>query len=514
MGQKPHQEATTNEISTLNMSYILAIDQGTTSTRAIVFDKKGNTIAVAQQEITQYFPKPGWVEHNPVEIWETVRDTVKEVVEKVGAANIAAIGITNQRETTVVWDKRTGKPVYNAIVWQSRQTVDICESLKARGLDPEVRYKTGLLIDAYFSGTKIKWILDFVPGAQSEAFAGNLLFGTIDTWLLWNLSEERTHATDYTNASRTMLYNIRDLRWDAELMSAFDIPASMMPQVMDSSAVYDHAKKEVLGIEGIPISGIAGDQQAALFGQGCFEDGMAKNTYGTGCFMLMNTGETAVASQNGLLTTIAWGLNGEVTYALEGSIFVAGSAVKWMRDTVELFKDVSETEQHAMSLSSSEGVYVVPAFVGLGTPYWDSEVRGSIFGLTRGSSRSHLIRATLESVAYQTKDVLSVMEKDSGIALRALRVDGGMVRNNFLMQFQSDLLRVKVERPVVQETTALGAAYLAGIAIGYWKDKADIAQNWQLEHRFSPQMDENLANKHYRGWQKAVEAARVFKLEE
>lgn len=494
------------------MNYILAIDQGTTSTRAIIFDRQGNTIAVAQEEITQHFPKPGWVEHNAVEIWETVQATVREVVGKVGAGNIAAIGITNQRETTVVWDKRTGKPVYNAIVWQSRQTVDICEALKARGLDPEVRYKTGLLIDAYFSGTKIKWVLDNVPGAQADAFAGNLLFGTIDTWILWNLTEERVHATDYTNASRTMLYNIRELAWDEELLAAFDIPRSMLPKVMDSSAIYGHAKKEILGIEDIPVSGIAGDQQAALFGQGCFAEGMAKNTYGTGCFMLMNTGEQAVASQNGLLTTIAWGLQGKVEYALEGSIFVAGSAVKWMRDTVQLFNDAAETEQHALSLASNEGVYVVPAFVGLGTPYWDSEVRGAIFGLTRGSSRSHLIRATLESVAYQTKDVLDVMERDSGIQLKTLRVDGGMVRNNFLMQFQSDILGVNVERPVVQETTALGAAYLAGLAVGYWKDEADIAKNWQLDRAFAPQMPEAEAARLYRGWGKAVEAARVFKL--
>ncbi|MCB0543458.1 MAG: glycerol kinase GlpK [Saprospiraceae bacterium] len=494
------------------MKYILAIDQGTTSTRAIVFDKQGNTIAVAQQEITQHFPKPGWVEHNPVEIWESVQATVRQVVDRVGASNIAAIGITNQRETTVVWDKRTGKPVYNAIVWQSRQTADICSELKKKGLDPEVREKTGLLIDAYFSGTKVKWILDYVPGAQAEAFAGNLLFGTIDTWVLWNLSEERRHATDYTNASRTMLYNIRDLKWDEGLCHALDVPAGMLPEVVDSSAAYGHARADILGVEGIPVCGIAGDQQAALFGQGCFSPGMAKNTYGTGCFMLMNTGDQAVASPNGLLTTIAWGLGGKVEYALEGSIFVAGSAVKWMRDTVELFSDAAETEPLALSLPSSEGVYVVPAFVGLGTPYWDSEVRGAIFGLTRGSSRSHLVRATLESVAYQTKDVLDVMEKDSGIRLKALRVDGGMVRNNFLMQFQSDVLGVDVERPVVQETTALGAAYLAGLAVGYWKDEADIAKNWQLDATFNPQMSPEQADQLYRGWQKAVEAARVFKM--
>lgn len=493
------------------MSYILAIDQGTTSTRAIVFDKKGNIIAVSQQEITQFFPKPGWVEHNASEIWDTVRDTVKEVTDKVGADNITAIGITNQRETTVVWDKRTGKPVYNAIVWQSRQTVDICESLKTRGLDPEVRYKTGLLIDAYFSGTKIKWILDHVPGAREDARAGHLLFGTIDTWVLWNLTEGQVHATDYTNASRTMIYNIREKCWDADLLAALEIPDSMLPAVMDSSTVYGVARADLMGTDGIPVAGIAGDQQAALFGQGCFSPGMAKNTYGTGCFMLMNTGTEAVASPNGLLTTIAWGIGGEVEYALEGSIFVAGSAVKWMRDTVELFTDVAETDPIARTLTSSEGVYFVPAFVGLGTPYWDSEVRGAIFGLTRGSSRSHLIRATLESVAYQTRDVLSVMEKDSGISLKGLRVDGGMVANNFLMQFQSDILRVNVERPVVQETTALGAAYLAGLAVGYWKDKQDIAGNWQLDLAFSPQMPVEEAETLYQGWLKAVEAARVFK---
>lgn len=493
------------------MSYILAIDQGTTSTRAIVFDKKGNIIAVSQQEITQFFPKPGWVEHNASEIWDTVRDTVKEVTDKVGADNITAIGITNQRETTVVWDKRTGKPVYNAIVWQSRQTVDICESLKTRGLDPEVRYKTGLLIDAYFSGTKIKWILDHVPGAREDARAGHLLFGTIDTWVLWNLTEGQVHATDYTNASRTMIYNIREKCWDADLLAALEIPDSMLPAVMDSSTVYGVGRADLMGTDGIPVAGIAGDQQAALFGQGCFSPGMAKNTYGTGCFMLMNTGIEAVASPNGLLTTIAWGIGGEVEYALEGSIFVAGSAVKWMRDTVELFTDVAETDPIARTLTSSEGVYFVPAFVGLGTPYWDSEVRGAIFGLTRGSSRSHLIRATLESVAYQTRDVLSVMEKDSGISLKGLRVDGGMVANNFLMQFQSDILRVNVERPVVQETTALGAAYLAGLAVGYWKDKQDIAGNWQLDLAFSPQMPAEEAETLYQGWLKAVEAARVFK---
>jgi glycerol kinase len=494
------------------MSCIVAIDQGTTSTRCIAFDQAGNIVAVALEEITQFFPKPGWVEHNPVEIWESVRSTLLKVAKKVGPKNIRAIGITNQRETTVVWDKQTGKPVYNAIVWQSRQTVEICEALKAKGLDPEIRYKTGLLIDAYFSGTKIKWILDHVAGVKAAAEAGQLLFGTIDTWLLWNLSEDRTHATDYTNASRTMLFNIRELRWDPEILEAFEIPESMLPTVRDSSHVFGHTGSSLGELAGLPIAGIAGDQQAALFGQGCFEAGMAKNTYGTGCFMLMNTGQEVVASPNGLLTTIAWGLNGKIEYALEGSIFVAGSAVKWMRDTVELFSDAADTERHAMSLDSTEGVYLVPAFVGLGTPYWDSEVRGAIFGLTRGTTRSHLIRATLESVAYQTKDVLSVMEQDSGIRLKSLRVDGGMVANQFLMQFQSDMLGVNVERPMVQETTALGAAYLAGLATGFWKSKADISEKWQLERRFLPKMPPSEAQRLYAGWLKAVEAARVFKL--
>jgi len=499
------------------MKYILSLDQGTTSSRAIVFDKKGNGIATAQQEFTQFFPKPGWVEHDAMEIWESVQQVMRQVLREINPADIAAIGITNQRETTVVWDKRTGLPVYNAIVWQSRQTMDICDDLKKRGFEPAVRQKTGLVIDAYFSGSKIKWILDQVPGARSLAEAGHLLFGTIDTWLLWNLSEEKTHATDYTNASRTMLYDIHELRWDAELCAALDVPANMLPKVMDSSAVYGHARADILGFPSggngkpIPVSGMAGDQQAALFGQVCFQPGEAKNTYGTGCFMLMNTGEKAVQSKGGLLTTIAWGLGGKVEYALEGSIFVAGSAVKWLRDALELVKEAADTEAYAKSLESSEGVYVVPAFVGLGTPYWDSEVRGAIFGLTRGSGKAHLIRATLESIAYQTKDVLSVMEKDSGIRLKALRVDGGMVKNDFLMQFQADLLGTRVERPVVQETTALGAAYLAGLAVGFWKDYADIAQNWQLEKVFKPMMKKADSQKLYKGWQLAVKAVRAFK---
>jgi glycerol kinase len=495
----------------MSKKYILSIDQGTTSSRAIVFDKKGNIIAVAQQEFTQFFPKPGWVEHDANEIWQSVQNVVREVLREVDANDIAAIGITNQRETTVVWDKNTGQPIYNAIVWQSRQTMDICDSLKAKGLDATVRAKTGLLIDAYFSGTKIRWILDHVDGAQAAAERGDLLFGTIDTWVLWNLSNEKTHATDYTNASRTMLYDIHALAWDDEICAALNVPKAMLPKVMDSSAHFGTARTDVMGVAGIAVSGIAGDQQAALFGQGCFGEGMAKNTYGTGCFMLMNTGTRGVTSKNGLLTTIAWGVDGKVEYALEGSIFVAGSAVKWLRDGAGLIKDAADTEGYAKSLASNDGVYLVPAFVGLGTPYWDSEVRGAIFGLTRGSGKAQLIRATLESIAYQTKDVLSAMEKDSGIKLTALRVDGGAVKNNFLMQFQSDMLGTKVERPVIQETTALGAAYLAGLAVGFWKDKADIAKNWQLETAFKPKMKAAERTMLYKGWKLAVKAARVFK---
>ena len=500
------------KITTSRMKkYILSIDQGTTSSRAIVFDKKGNAIASAQQEFTQIFPHPGWVEHNAEEIWQSVQNVVQSVLREVKPSDIVAIGITNQRETAVVWDKNTGKPIYNAIVWQSRQTMGICDDLKAKGLDPSVRAKTGLLIDAYFSGTKVTWMLNNVEGARAKAEKGDLLFGTIDTWILWNLTQEQVHVTDVTNASRTMLYNIHDLKWDAELCEALTVPASMLPTVMESSAVYGTAKSSIMGIAGIPVSGIAGDQQAALFGQACFSKGMAKNTYGTGCFMLMNTGEKAVTSKNGLLTTIAWSVGGKVEYALEGSIFVAGSAVQWLRDSVELVNDAADTEGYANSLVSSEGVYVVPAFVGLGTPYWDSEVRGAIFGLTRGSSKAHLIRATLESICFQTRDVLSAMEKDAGIKLKGLRVDGGAVKNNFLMQFQADMLATKVERPVVQETTALGAAYLAGLAVGYWADKADIGKNWQLETPFKPKMKRNEANNLYKGWKLAVKAARVFK---
>jgi glycerol kinase len=492
--------------------YILSIDQGTTSSRAIVFDKKGNAIFSAQQEFLQQYPQPGWVEHDALEILQSVKNVVSQVLQQVDVSEIAAIGISNQRETTVIWDKETGKPIYNAIVWQSRQTASLCEQLKYRGLEPTVRAKTGLLIDAYFSATKIQWILNHVPDARRQAETGKLLFGTIDTWLLWNLTQEKLHLTDYTNASRTMLFNIHTLQWDAELLFALNIPARILPEVVNSSQVYGTGISALFGEHQLPISGMAGDQQAALFGQVCFEEGTAKNTYGTGCFMLMNTGKKAVISKNGLLTTIAWGIDNVIEYALEGSIFVAGSAVQWLRDELEFFEDAAESEHWATQVPDTGGVYVVPAFVGLGTPYWDSEVRGAAFGMTRGTKKAHLIRATLEAIAFKTKDVLTVMESDSGIQLKALRVDGGAVKNNFLMQFQSDVLGVKVERPVMQETTALGAAYLAGLAVGFWKDKQEIMENWQLDKVFEPNMTDFEINQRYKGWKKAVEAARVFKL--
>ncbi|MBD0260790.1 MAG: glycerol kinase GlpK, partial [Cytophagales bacterium] len=448
------------------MSYILAIDQGTTSTRAILFDQAGTIRYIAQKEFTQYFPQPGWVEHDADEIWASVGSVIGEILSKVPAAEIEAVGITNQRETAVVWDKTTGQPVYRAIVWQSRQTVDICEDLKARGYENTFRRKTGLLVDAYFSGTKVKWILDHVPGTREKARRGDLLFGTVDTWLVWKLTNGAIHVTDYTNASRTLLYNIFEREWDDELLDILEVPRTMLPEVKASSEVYGHTAG-LFGGRRIPVAGIAGDQQAALFGQACFSPGMAKNTYGTGCFMLMQTGEKAVLSQHGLLTTIAWGFDGKVEYALEGSIFVAGSAVQWLRDGLRMLRESKESETYASRVTSAEGVYVVPAFVGLGTPYWDSTVRGAVFGLTRGTQKEHFIRATLESMAYQTKDVLNAMQEDAGITLQSLRVDGGAVANNFLMQFQADVLGVPVQRPVVNETTALGAAYLAGLAVGF-----------------------------------------------
>ncbi len=492
---------------------MLAIDQGTTSTRAILFDKNGSIVGVAQKEFTQIFPQAGWVEHDAMEIWASVQSVISEVLAKypVSAGEVAAIGITNQRETTVVWDKHTGQPVYNAIVWQSRQTAEICDELKTKGYDETFRSKTGLLIDAYFSGTKVKWILDHVEGAREKAEKGDLLFGTVDTWLVWKFSGGKRHVTDYSNASRTLMYNIYDLKWDDELLEILGVPKSMLPEVCSSSEVYAVTEKSLFFGEEVPISGIAGDQQAALFGQACYEPGMAKNTYGTGCFMLMNTGENAVRSRHGLLTTIAWGLNGKIEYALEGSIFVAGSAIQWLRDGLQLIKTAAETEGLANSVDSTDGVYVVPAFVGLGTPYWDSDARGAVFGLTRGTTREHFVRATLESLAYQTKDVLSSMEADSGIQLKKLRVDGGATANNFLMQFQSDLLGVPVERPVVLETTALGAAYLAGLAVGFWNEKEEIAENWAVDHTYEPRMDDKIREKLYNGWVKAVQATRTFK---
>lgn len=494
-------------------TFILSLDQGTTSSRAILFNKKGEIVHVAQKEFTQLFPKPGWVEHNANEIWGSILAVIASVLSEsnVKPEQIAGIGITNQRETTIVWDKETGMPVYHAIVWQSRQTSQICEQLKAAGYNELFREKTGLLIDAYFSGTKVKWILDHVEGAKEKAEAGKLLFGTIDTWLIYKLSGGRAHVTDYSNASRTMMFNIHELKWDEELLDILGVPASMLPEVRPSSEVYAKTVPYHFFGQEIPIAGAAGDQQAALFGQACFEEGMGKNTYGTGCFMLMNTGEKAVKSEHGLLTTIAWGLNGKVEYALEGSIFVAGSALQWLRDGLRMLKSASDSEAYAEKVESTEGVYVVPAFVGLGTPYWDSDVRGAVFGLTRGTTKEHFVRATLESLAYQTKDVLAAMEADSRIELKTLRVDGGAVKNNFLMKFQSDILDVPVERPVVNETTALGAAYLAGLAVGYWDSQQEIASQWAVDTRFEPQMTEATRQQLYSRWKKAVQAAMAFK---
>ncbi|MBX0357672.1 glycerol kinase GlpK [Halobacillus sp. Nhm2S1] len=493
--------------------YILSIDQGTTSSRAILFNKAGKIVETAQKEFEQFFPKPGWVEHDANEIWTSVLACIAEVLRKsdVSPQQIAGIGITNQRETAVVWDKNTGKPIYKAIVWQSRQTEDICKELRAAGHNDLFRGKTGLLLDPYFSGTKVKWMLDNVEGAREKAENGELLFGTIDTWLVYKLSGGKAHITDYSNASRTLMYNIYDLKWDEELLDILGVPASMLPEVKPSSEIYAHTVDYHFFGHEVPIAGVAGDQQAALFGQACFEKGMAKNTYGTGCFMLMNTGEEGVASDHGLLTTLAWGLDGKVEYALEGSIFVAGSAIQWLRDGLKMIEDAPQTEALATSVDSSDGVYLVPAFVGLGTPYWDSDARGAMFGLTRGTTKEHFVRATLESLAYQTKDVLDAMIADSGIDLKALRVDGGAVKNNFLMQFQSDILGVPVERPVVQETTALGSAFLAGLAVGYWKDKEEIKQQSENDRTFTSEMSEEEQQKLYKGWQKAVEATRQFK---
>ena len=498
----------------MEQRYILALDQGTTSSRAILFDHSGSVVGVAQREFAQVFPQPGWVEHNPREILTSILVTVTELLAntQVELGEVAAIGITNQRETTVVWDRATGQPIHNAIVWQSRQSLDICEQLKRDGCEPLVRERTGLLIDAYFSATKLRWILDHVDGAQQRAESGELLFGTIDSWLIWNLSGGATHVTDVSNAARTLLYDIHRRCWDDDLLAMLNIPRAMLPEVRSSSEIYAHtAPTQFFGAR-VPIAGVAGDQQAALFGQACFTAGMAKNTYGTGCFMLMNTGEQAVSSTHGLLTTIAWQLGDRVDYALEGSIFVAGSVIQWLRDGLRMLGKASDSQAYAERVASSDGVYMVPAFVGLGAPYWRSDVRGAVFGLSRGTSKEHFVRAALESMAYQSRDVLTAMEADAGMALKELRADGGAIANDFMAQFQSDMLGVPVLRPRVQETTALGAAYLAGLAVGFWQSCEEIASLWQVDRRFEPQMRETERDQLYRGWQDAVSATMGFRV--
>jgi glycerol kinase len=485
--------------------FVIALDQGTTSSRTVLFDEYGQVVDIAQQEFEQIYPKSGWVEHDPDEIAKTQLETLSAVIERnhISASEIVGIGITNQRETTVIWDKSTGKAIYNAIVWQDRRTAPICEELKTKGLEEYVRRNTGLVIDSYFSGTKIKWLLDNIEGAREKANNGELLFGTIDTWLVWHLTKGKSHVTDYSNASRTMLYNIKDLCWDDKLLTELDVPSSILPEVKPSG--FHFGDYELDGVK-IPIAGIAGDQQAALFGQACFEPGMAKNTYGTGCFMLMNTGEKIQYSENGLLTTIAWGLDDKVFYALEGSVFIAGASVQWLRDGLEFFSTASESEKLAAEVEGESGVYVVPAFAGLGAPYWDMYARGAVFGLTRDTGKNHLTKATLESIAYQTKDILNAMQEDSKIELAELKVDGGACANNFLMQFQADILDKRVERPEVIESTALGAAYLAGITVGLWK-KEDIISNRKIERIFTPTFDEAKRTRLYRGWKKAVKRA-------
>lgn len=503
----------TTETITREKKYIVALDQGTTSSRAVLFDRNANIIDIAQREFTQIYPKPGWVEHDPMEIWATQSSVLTEVLAKtdVHPDEVAAIGITNQRETTIVWEKETGKPVYNAIVWQCRRTADYCTGLKQN--EEMVRYireNTGLVIDPYFSGTKVKWILDNVEGAREKAEKGELLFGTVDTWLVWRMTQGRVHVTDHTNASRTMLYNIRSLEWDQKILDLFGIPRAMLPEVKASSEIYGKTNIGGKGGTRIPISGIAGDQQAALFGQMCVQPGMAKNTYGTGCFLLMNTGNEAVLSEHGLLTTIACGPRGEVNYALEGAVFVAGASIQWLRDEMKIIADATDSEYFATKVKDSNGVYVVPAFTGLGAPYWDPYARGAIFGLTRGVNSNHLIRATLESIAYQTRDVLEAMQADSGIRLHALRVDGGAVANNFLMQFQSDILGTRVERPEVREVTALGAAYLAGLAVGFWQNLDELQEKAVIEREFRPGIETTERNYRYSGWKKAVKRALAW----
>jgi len=488
------------------MRYIIALDQGTTSSRAILFDEAGGIVSIAQQEFTQIFPKSGWVEHSPNEILNSQLGVLQKLIsdKQLKANEIAAIGITNQRETTIIWDKKTGEPVYNAIVWQDKRTAFICEELKSKGLEDYVRQSTGLIIDSYFSGTKIKWILDNVPGAKARAQKGELAFGTIDTWLIWNLTKGQSHVTDYSNASRTMLYNIKSLSWDKTLLETLEIPMAILPEVKPSSGVFGKWKYD--GVE-IPIAGVAGDQQAALFGQACFEPGMAKNTYGTGCFMLMNTGDEMKLSKNGLVTTIAWGLDNKVEYAFEGSVFIAGAAVQWLRDGLHLIDQSKDAEYFANKVQGDSDVYVVPAFAGLGAPYWDMYARGAIFGLTRDTGKDHLIRATLESMAYQTKDILLAMEQDSGLKISSLKVDGGASANNFLMQFQADILNAEVERPIILESTAMGAAYLAGIGVGFWK-KEQIASRRKVDRTFTSSINNERRGRLYKGWLKAVERTK------
>ena len=495
--------------------YILALDQGTTSSRAIIFDKEQNIYGIAQKEFKQIYPKEGWVEHDPMEIWASQYGVLQEVLAKtnIEPEQIAAIGITNQRETAIVWDKQTGEPIYNAIVWQCRRTADICEKLKSNGFDKYIKENTGLLIDAYFSATKVKWILDNVEGAREKADKGDLLFGTVDTWLLWKLTNGRVHVTDYTNASRTMLFNIRELNWDKKILEKLNIPISMLPEVKSSSEIYGYVNLGGKDNIKVPIAGIAGDQQAALFGQAAFNKGDAKNTYGTGCFLLMNTGEELVESKNGLLTTIAIVLNGKVNYALEGSVFMGGAIIQWLRDEMGLLTDAQDSEHFAEKVKNNGGVYVVPAFVGLGAPYWDMYARGSIFGLTRGSNKNHIIRAALESIAYQVKDLIIAMEEDSGCNINTLKVDGGASKNNLLMQFQSDITNIQVCKPIITETTALGAAYLAGLAVGYFNNLEEIAKKSCVGQKYEPNMDVEERENLYNGWKKAVSRAKHWEVE-
>ena len=488
------------------MQYVLALDQGTTSSRAILFDKSGNVTDISQKEFTQIFPQPGWVEHNPEEIWETQLFVVREVLQQTGvsANQIAAIGITNQRETTVIWDKNSGQPICNAIVWQDRRTTEICNQLKQKGLENYIRENTGLVIDAYFSGTKINWILENVDGARKKAEKGNLLFGTVDTWLIWKLTGGAVHATDVSNASRTLLFNIKKMEWDEKMLVELSIPKSMLPAVLPSSGLFGETTKKLFGDVSIPITGVAGDQQAALFGQACFEPGMVKNTYGTGCFLLMNTGDQPVQSKNGLLTTVAWKIGDKVEYALEGSVFIAGAAIQWLRDGLKIIDDAPDSEYFAGKVEDAGGVYMVPAFAGLGAPYWNMEARGAVFGLTRGTTKEHIVRATLQSLAFQSRDVIEAMLADANIDLKSLKVDGGAAANNLLMQFQSDILDITLQRPKVTETTALGAAYLAGLAVGYF-DKEEIAKNQAVEKKFEPAMSSATRDELYGGWKMTVE---------